>query len=143
MYNFRSVCLISSMLALLGCAGGMIPGNIIAENGKVLEFQIERARRTGEVRAFDPSSGERFSGRYVGILETVSSSGTAFVHSGTRSATAFGSSSTGSNIGNATAFLTGDRGTSLNCEMKIEAGLSPHGMGACSDQRGGRYRLQF
>jgi hypothetical protein len=126
----------------------MLPGQIYSQGGKVLEFQIEKAHRSGAVTAYDPSNGERFSGRYVGILERVSGTSTTMAHVGTSSGASasgvgFGSSSVGSNIANATAFLTGDKGNTLNCEMKIEAGFSPHGLGVCTDQKGAQYRLQF
>jgi hypothetical protein len=95
------------------------------------------------VGAFDPALSENFTGTYVGILETIRSSSTGFVQSGNSSATGFGFGSMGSNIANATAYLTGNKGTKLSCEMNIEAGFSPHGIGGCTDQKGGKYRLQF
>jgi len=134
---------IAAPLALCACAGGMIPGKIYSEQGKILEFQIEKATRSGAVTAFDPALSENFTGTYVGILETIRSSSTGFVQSGNSSATGFGFGSMGSNIANATAYLTGNKGTKLSCEMNIEAGFSPHGIGGCTDQKGGKYRLQF
>jgi hypothetical protein len=68
---------------------------------------------------------------------------TGIAHAGSVTGVGFQSVEMGSNVGNATAYLTGDKGSSLNCQMKIEAGFSPHGIGSCSDQMGGRYRLQF
>jgi hypothetical protein len=127
-------------ISLSACAGGMIPGQIYSEQGKILEFQIEKARRTGTVTAFDPQTGEHYSGNYVGILEAVGGSSVTVSSAGSVGATSFG---LGSNIANATAYLTGDKGSMLNCEMKIEASISPHGIGGCTDQRGGKYRLQF
>jgi hypothetical protein len=69
---FCSVALAAVTLA--GCAGGMISGQIVSEQGRALDFQIERARRAGRVAAFDPSTGETFAGTYVGILESVGGS---------------------------------------------------------------------
>lgn len=137
-----SCCLV--LLFVSGCGGGtMLPGQIYSKSGKVLEFQIEKAHRSGAVTAYDSSTGERFTGRYVGLLETIRGSNTAFVQAGSASAVRHGSTAIGSNIANATAFLTGDKGSSLNCEMKIEAGFSPHGLGTCTDNRGAQYRVQF
>jgi hypothetical protein len=136
----RCAVLVAAATSLSACAGGMIPGQIYSEQGKVLEFQIEKARRTGAVAAFDPQTGEHYAGNYVGILEAVGGSSVTVSSAGNVGATSFG---LGSNIANATAYLTGDKGSMLNCEMKIEASISPHGIGGCTDQRGGKYRLQF
>ncbi len=70
---------ITCPMLLGGCAGGMIPGTICSSDGKVMSFEIEKAHRTGMVRATDPSSGEKFIGNYVGIKErlNVNSSSTA------------------------------------------------------------------
>jgi hypothetical protein len=121
----------------------MLPGQIYSQSGKVLEFQIEKAHRSGAVSAYDPSTGERFSGRYVGIRETIQGSDSIFVQSGPRSAVGYGSKEISSNIGNATAFLSGDKGSSLNCTMQIEIGFNPHGLGTCMDAKGDQYRVQF
>jgi len=136
----RCAVLSAAAVSLSACVGGMIPGQIYSEQGKVLEFQIEKARRTGAVTAFDPQMGEHYSGNYVGILEAVGGSSVTVSPAGSVGTTSFG---LGSNIANATAYLTGDKGSMLNCEMKIEASISPHGIGGCTDQKGGKYRLQF
>ena len=131
-------------LVAAGCAtGGMIPGTIYSSDGKTLQFEIERAHRTGAAKAVDPSTGERFSGTYVGLMERIDATSTAFVSGQNRFASGFGTASIGSNIANATAYLKGDKGTMLTCRMQIEAGLSPHGIGGCDDNRGGKYKLQF
>lgn len=132
-------------VGLGGCAstGIMHTGTLAAQNGKVLPFEIEHASRSGAVRATDPETGEHFSGQYTGILETVSGRSNTFAMAG--NATAYGSrrSSASSNIADANAFLSGDKGTTLTCTMKIEAGLSPHGIGQCQDNKGMSYQLQF
>lgn len=129
-------------LGLAGC-GGMIPGQIYSEQGKMLEFQIEKTRGAGAVTAFDAATGEQYTGNYTAIREGVSGASTAIVQSGTGyvTGTSFGSAT--SNTANASAYLTGNKGSMLTCEMRIQAGLSPHGIGSCVDSRGGRYRLQF
>lgn len=139
-----AVCM---LLSACVTPGQMLPGNIVAEDGDVLDFQIEVAKRSGKVAASNPRTGEQFNGTYVGILERVTSFSTGYAQAsgmgGSVTASGFGSASAGSNIANATAFLKGNKGTTLNCEMQIEAGLNPHGIGQCADQHGGKYRLQF
>jgi hypothetical protein len=130
-------------LGLAGCVGGMIPGQIYSEQGKVLEFQIEKSRGAGAVTAFDPATGEHYAGNYVGIREVTTTTSGAFVQSGNTFATGTGFGTIASNMATSTAYLTGDKGSMLNCDMQIQAGFSPHGIGGCSDQKGGRYRLQF
>lgn len=136
-----NVCIAS--LALSGCVGTMIPGQIYSDNGQILDFAIEQAYRSGAVTAFNSRTNETFSGRYVGILEEFTSSSTAIAFSGRSSASAFGSSSVSSNIGNTTAYLKGNKGSMLTCKIQIEAGLSPHGIGSCQDQKGQNFRVQF
>lgn len=140
--RFRCAAILIGALMLSACAGGMLPGNIYSSDGKVMQFEIEKARRSGAVTALDPSTGETFSGTYVGIMPTVTQTSSGVI-SGDVSLTGFGISAISSNIANATAFLKGDRGTSLTCVMQIEAGISPHGIGGCDDNFGHKYRLQF
>jgi hypothetical protein len=110
----------------------MLPGAIYSQNGKVLQFQIETAFHTGAVTASDPSTGERFAGQYVGILEQTTATASGIGSAGY----GFAAGSVGSNIADATAYLTGDKGTTLTCEMRIQAGHFPHGIGHCADNRG-------
>ncbi len=134
---------ITCPMLLGGCAGGMIPGTIYSSDGKVMSFEIEKAHRTGVVRATDPSSGEKFIGNYVGIKERLNVNTSRTATAGSAVVSGFGHGSIEANTANATAFFKGDKGTMLNCEMKIEAGLSPHGIGTCDDNQGKKYRLQF
>jgi ribosomal protein L35AE/L33A len=130
--------------AISGCGGGgMLPGTIYSNDGRVLQFEIERAHRTGAVRASDPATGETFLGSYVAIVERMSTTSSGTVVAGKVVATGFGRGSISSNTANATAYLKGDKGTMLNCEMRIEAGFPPHGLGTCQDNQSQNYRLQF
>ena len=63
-----AVSLAVVVIVLAGC-GGMSTGAIYSANGRMIQFQIEKAHRTGAVLAFDPSSGERFTGTYIGIRQ--------------------------------------------------------------------------
>ena len=78
---------------LSGCAGGMIPGKIYSDSGKVLDFEIEKSYGTGRVTARDNATGEQFAGQYVGIRETISGNSSAVAISGNRTVTGFGSGS--------------------------------------------------
>ena len=101
------------------------------------------------MKALDPSTGEQFSGTYVGLRPIVTGTSSAMVFgasgaAGRVNASGFGTNSISSNIANATAFLKGDKGTMLNCAMEIEASIgTPHGIGGCDDNLGKKYRLQF
>ena len=147
--NKTAITLLISSFVLAGClgAGRMLPGNIIAETGDVLDFEIETAYRSGAVTAANPRTGESFTGRYTAIVDTTYSRSTGQVSiygtGGSATGTGFGTSARRSSIGNASAFLRGDRGTTLNCTMQIEAAIRPTGIGSCQDQRGLNYRLQF
>jgi hypothetical protein len=127
-------------LAVAGCggieSGMMLPGTLLTDDGKTISFEIERARRAGSMTGLDLSTGEKFSGSYVGII-----GGTNAVAYAPGAGFAFGGAR--SNIANATAFMRGDKGTILTCEMQIEAGLFPHGIGQCKDNRAITYHLQF
>lgn len=144
------------LLAFLlpGC-GTMLPGQIYSTDGAVLPFEIEQSTGAGRVAATDPRTGEQFTGTYTAIREQQTSMnfGTIFSQQNrstdaglaqtSGASTRVGTAISGSNIANATAFLKGDRGTMLTCEMQIQAGFAPHGIGACQDNNGKQYRLQF
>jgi hypothetical protein len=142
-----AVALVS--LLPLSCAaqgppmGAMLPGNLYTLDGRVLDFAIQKEPRSGDVTAFDPTTQERFSGTYVGVLESTSASSSGLVTNGRGFAVGSGSAVSGSNMADATAFLRGDKGSMLTCSMRIEAAVYPHGLGTCTDNRGGSYRLQF
>lgn len=140
----RPLAIAGALSVMVGCSGGMIPGSIYSNDGRVLSFEIEKAQRTGAVKAKDPTTGETFTGTYVGVRERVdvATSGTAI--SGWVVASGFGTGSAQSNMANATAYLKGNKGSMLNCRMRIEAAFfSPHGLGSCVDKQGRKYRLQF
>jgi len=137
----RVTALATVAVLVTGCVGQMMPGTIYSQDGQMLSFSIERAYNTGRVSALDPKTGETFAGSYVGIRNEE----TTIAHVGSYSGNGggYGIVSVDSNIANANAFLTGDKGTVLTCSMQIQAGLSPHGIGGCDDNRGKKYRLQF
>jgi hypothetical protein len=99
----HSVIGVMAALIVSGFAsnGIMLPGNIYSNDGKVLQFEIERAHRSGAVKALDPSTGEQFSGTYVGMMPTVSRTSSAFI-SGKANLSGFGVDSVSSNIADTT-----------------------------------------
>jgi hypothetical protein len=137
----RKSLLVTVLMSLSACApiGSMLPGTIYSQNGKMMPLQIAVSTGSGAVTASDPATGERFSGTYVGIIERTTGAASAFGPAGFGVATG----SVGSNIASSTAYLSGDKGTMLTCEMQIAAGLSPHGIGSCTDNKNMKYRLQF
>jgi hypothetical protein len=66
--------LMSAAAALAGCASTgpavnantKTPGKLHLQNGRMLQFELEKASPSGDVRAFDAVSGEHFKGQYVG-----------------------------------------------------------------------------
>ncbi|CAJ0879378.1 hypothetical protein AMST5_03055 [freshwater sediment metagenome] len=131
--------------ALAGCVsnGTMLPGTLASQNGRTLSFEIEKAPRSGAVRATDPVTGEQFAGQYTGIVETVSAHSNGFATAGNATAFGFRRSTVVSSVADANAFLNGDKGTMLTCTMKIENDITPHGIGQCQDNKGVNYQLQF
>jgi hypothetical protein len=123
--------------------GAMLPGNLYTQDGRILDFAIQKEPRSGNVTAFDSPTQEHFSGTYVGILELTRTSSSGLITNGGGFAVGSAAGVTGSNIADATAFLRGDKGSVLTCSMRIEAGVSPHGLGTCTDNHGSSYRLQF
>jgi hypothetical protein len=121
----------------------MIPGSIYSTNGKILQFEIEKASGAGSAKAVDSTTGEKFEGRYSSVREVVGGTASALVSGQNRFTASVVSAPAPSNLANATAFLKGDKGTMLTCSMVIQAGGSPSGIGDCTDNRGGKYKLLF
>ena len=140
-------CAICCILMSCASIGSMLPGVLVAKGGEVLDLQIEVAKRTGSMSATSRENGEKFVGQYVGFLDGYSDSTSSFSNGKTSADGNYSTSShsTSSAFGNAaaTAFMTGDKGRTLNCDMMVDAGLHPHGMGNCTDQFGTAYRIQF
>lgn len=122
----------------------MLDGQIYDSKGKMLAFEIETARHQGKVTAFDATNNERYQGQYTGVTPGETSNFTTNISSYGYSASGFGSGYSQSNVGFATAYLRGDKGGMLTCDMHVEkAILHPHGIGVCVGNDGDRYHLQF
>ena len=125
------VSVVSLGFCLACVAGRTLPGRIYSlENGIAMPMEIETSYGHGEIRCDDPSTGEHFEGTYSGVSDGFQASGTWTVRLQSINA-------------NAIATLIGDQGTVLDCRMEIQRGLRPHGLGACVDNAGLPYRLQF
>jgi len=128
-----SVCVVALLNG--GCAGTMLPGHMYT-TGRVLQFSIQTSYGNGKMEAYDPESGERFTGEYSGFYEgqdavygTVGNQKVALVKPPT-GANAFG-------------VLIGDKATTIRLHFKITPGLRPTGYGIGSDENGNRYEVFF
>lgn len=136
MATSRAVGLVVGFAFVLSGCGTFIDGKLYAiEQGTVWPLEVQISRGHGEIRASDPATGERFQGTYSGVRGGAVGVGFA---GGT---TAFAGASR-TDVP-AIATMIGDRGSVLDCEMLIQAGLRPHGFGTCKDKQGRVYRLQF
>ncbi len=141
----RPALMLLAIAMLSGC-GYFLDGKIYSlERPRILPMSIEVTRGGGAISASDPETGEQFHGTYVGIRD--SQSAVALAHTFSRGGqpsqtTVVPAMSTRSQVP-AMATMIGDKGTVLDCQMLIQAGWRPRGMGTCTDNRGGRYSLQF
>jgi len=92
---------------------------------------MEFSRHGGTMRGTNPTTGETFAGEYTATREKAIATAAGV--------TASASSLTATGLG----VLIGDKGTVLDCEININSGYVPTGVGTCTDQQGRRYRLQF
>jgi len=85
-------------------------------------------------------SGEKLTGEFVTVTKATVGWGSIFsAVCGIGSSTTSTSTSIGEQFGS--AVLLGDKGTMIDCEYTV--GVWAHGTGACTDNRGGKYRLLF
>lgn len=141
--KFIKALILIAPLSACAVIGSWLPGQIYSNNGTMMTFAIQSAFHSGGMRAYNPKTGERFTGSYVGISPGASetSFGTMSGGSGVVSGSEIGV--VRSNVANATGFLHGTKGTMMTCEMQIQRGLYPHGIGTCTDNHHVKYHLQF
>ena len=127
----------------LGGCGTALPGKIYArDDATVLTFEIERSYGTGEMRATNPKTGEKFEGQYTATPSNGGfSQGTATNWQTGQTATVqtFAAPSKGSGRG----VLIGDQGTVIEMYLDIKPGIRPKGHGEGRDNPGRRYQVQF
>ena len=127
---------------------GWIHGKLTrSSDGATLSFRIEKkmvrfGRARGGVAALGDPDGEIFRGTYDGVME---SGRTGFGQIQDTHGRPLGSVRTyeHSNNANAIATLTGSNVTIILLSMQILAGMSPHGIGTGSDNKGRQYQVQF
>jgi len=134
---------------LSGCAsliGTFLDGKMYSlDRPIILPMRIEVTRGAGQMFAADPETGEQFQGTYVAVSDSGVTSvfaGTYDSSKGTLTPTIATAVSKRGQVP-AMATMIGDKGTVLDCRMLIQAGWRPRGMGTCTDNKGGRYSLQF
>lgn len=122
------------------------------ENGAALSFRIQKkmawgGSATGGVVAINPTTNERFSGQYTGMMESGrihgSATATAWGSGGYATGSATGFAHWQSEMANAAATLNDQKGTVIQVRMQIHAGWSPHGIGEGIDNHGNHYQVQF
>lgn len=100
--------------------GEMIKGKLIdLKTGNTFPMEIEKVLgSSGKMNVKNPANNELFEGTYVGFRN-------------------------GTSIVPAEATLRSNKKTVLICKFTIQAGMSPHGSGQCSDKKGNEYSLNF
>jgi hypothetical protein len=128
---------------LAGCVGRALPGKIYSlDDAVVMPFEIETSYGTGDMRATNPKTGEKFTGQYTG---TTSGGGYTY---GTVTNQQTGQSANVSaysppTSANARGVLIGDKGTVIEVFLDIKPGVRPKGHGEGRDNQGRRYQVQF
>jgi hypothetical protein len=129
-------------ISLVGC-GVMLPGKMYStSDGTESRFEIQTSHGSGDMTAFSPKTGERFTGQYTG---TYTGGGSALVSTFNFQT---GATSTGTvymppSGANARGILRGDKGTVIEVYLDIQTGLRPRGHGEGIDNKGNRYQIQF
>jgi hypothetical protein len=132
----KAVLMGALLLVLTGC-GRMLPGAMYdLRDGTQLDFAIETSRGVGSMTAYNPQTGETFTGQYSGLFH---GGGTALAHSAAGNVLAV-APPTGAN---ARGILRGDQGTVIGVYLDIRPGFRPVGNGTAQDNKGGRYQVHF
>jgi hypothetical protein len=145
------------LIALLlgGCAAApratgpiMIPGRIYClKDGTALEFAVERSNGQGMMTAFNPVTGERFTGTYSAMITeggaTEQSVATNFWGQVGPTVTKTSAATRAAGRG----VLRGDKGTVIAISVEIKPSYVPHinpsGFGDGIDNNGVKYQVQF
>ena len=121
---------------------------------RTIPLTVSLSGSTADVTAFDPVTGERFSGSLREEVTTQRPAGTAMmgppVGGGPAPIGAEGAASASlrETMINLTGSLRGDRGTELRCVLQIEKRMLLKGAGTCRpadalDDEGRIYRISF
>jgi len=142
MKAFSRIVLFLAALALAAC-GTAIRGKIYdLDDATILGFEIERSYGTGEMRATNPKTGEKFQGQYTGTYNGggMSTSQVTNWQTGQSATVNTFHRPTSANAG---GVLIGDKGTVIEIFLTIRPGLVPKGHGTGQDNKGRRYQVQF
>lgn len=150
------IALALNFLLFAGCAVAppratgpvMIPGRIYSlKDGTALDFAIERSNGQGIMTAFNPVTGERFTGTYSAIIteggQVEQSTATNFWGQvgPTVQKTTTATKAAGRGV------LRGDKGTVINLRVDIKPSyhpqINPSGFGDAEDNNGQKYQVQF
>lgn len=139
-----------TMLGLVGCAverePHLYPINDAASPSGVLDAKmLGHGQGHGTLEITMPD-GELLQGEYSIVFGSSIGFGnifaTAYGAGGAASANGFSTNVAISGSGQGSAVLSGDRGTSIQCEF-LNNNLTGHGYGACRSSKGGLYRMVY
>lgn len=126
----RTLFILAFFLQLTACSSS-ISGQIRdVSNNAVLPMTIETGFNSGSITATNPETNERFHGTYKAA----------------RSRIKIISKNSDANDNNpvpAIAVLNGSAGTIITCDMDIDPGLRPTGIGRCQDNKNNNYVVDF
>ena len=140
----------AAMLGLAGCAvereAHLYPINEAANATGLIEGKtIGHGQGHGTIEGTMPD-GEHLQGEFsivfggsVGFGNILATANSA---AGSVTASGFSTSVAISDSGQGSAVLSGDRGTSIQCEF-LNNNLTGHGYGACKSSKGGLYRMVY
>jgi hypothetical protein len=94
----------------------------------------------GQINAVS-KSGENLQGEYLTFAKPPVNWGNVYAAVYGTGGAAYGGAPSGSHQ-YGSAVVTGDQGTVCDCEY-VTGAVSPHGSGACTDNRGNQYKLMF
>lgn len=144
------------LVLLSACASGprqeagpvMIPGRIYClKDGAELQFAIERSSGLGSMTAFNPVTGERFTGTYSAMITEGGGVEQSTVANNWGTTTGTVNTVKAATKAEGRGILRGDKGTVINLRMDIrpsyDARINPSGFGEGTDNHGLGYQVQF
>lgn len=126
----------------------MIPGRLYSlQDGTALEFAIERSRGQGIMTAFNPVTGERFTGTYSAIITEGGGTEQSVANNFWGQVGPTVTKTTAATRAAGRGVLRGDKGTIISITVEIKPSYNPHinpsGFGDGLDNRGVKYQVQF
>ena len=139
--------LIGPLILLLSCATvktvRMLPGKMYSlKDGTEMTFAAQLSSGTGILTAYNPVTGENFTGQYTGIYTDGGVTQTEHTNSLGFSTGTY-TTQTAANHAKIKGILKGDKGTIITIEMDIQTGDNPKGIGEGTDNYGVHYQIQL